>query len=266
MGLRPERSEVPYCAICGSLRGSAKAGQSFFHKADDHVPVPLGHLTSRGCPICFSATASFTAGIALLGIGSITVRRTHEWVEVPYAAVPLIFGVQQLVEGLLWRNLPAQDTATHVLTIVYLLFSNVLWPIYVPVAVWLLEPRSARRRTIVLTIAAGSAVGLFFLAAIIAHPVTSAIKGMHIKYHVPHHHDAIAVAVYAAATCLAPLLSTHKMVRLFGIVLTASMIVAATIYLRWFASVWCFFAAVVSAMVLLHFWRGRTPQKDGCRG
>jgi len=244
----------------------SKGRPIFSRKADNPVRVPLGHLTSRGCPICFSATASFTAGIALLAIGSITIRRTHEWVEVPYAAIPLIFGLQQLVESLLWRNLPAQDMATHVLTIAYLLFSNVLWPIYVPVAVWLLEPRSARRRTIALTVAAGSAVGLFFLAAIIAHPVTSAIKGMHIKYHVPHHHDTIAVAVYAAATCLAPLLSTHKMVRLFGIVLTASMIVTATIYLRWFASVWCFFAAVVSAMVLLHFWRGRTPQKDGRRG
>jgi len=204
-------------------------------------------------PICFSATASFTAGIALLAIGSITVRRADKWGEVPYAAIPVIFSVQQLVEGFLWRSLPGQDTTTHVLTITYVLFSNVLWPIYVPMAVWLLEPRSARRRTIAWTIAAGSAVGIFFLAAILAHPATSAIKGMHIKYHIPHHHDPIAVAVYAAATCLAPLLSTHKTVRLFGIVLTASMIVAAIVYLKWFASVWCFFAAVVSAMIYLHF-------------
>jgi hypothetical protein len=213
-------------------------------------------------PICFSATASFTAGIALLAIGSLTIRRAREWGEVPYAAIPVIFGVQQLVEGLLWRNLPAQDTTTHVLTIAYLLFSNVLWPIYVPLAVWLLEPRSARRRTIAWTVAGGSAVGLYFLAAIVPHPVTSAIKDMHIKYHIPHHHDAIAVTVYAAATCLAPLLSTHKMVRLFGIVLTASMTVAAIVYLRWFASVWCFFAAVISAMIYLHFWHGRTPETD----
>ena len=212
-------------------------------------------------PICFSATASFTAGIALFAIGSITVRRVRDWGEVPFAAIPLIFGAQQLVEGMLWRSLPVQDTTTHVLTIAYLLFSNVLWPIYVPVAVWLLEPRSTRRRTIAWTVAGGSAVGLFFLAAILTHPVTSAIQGTHIKYHIPHHHDAIAVAVYAAATCLAPLLSTHKMVRLFGIVLTTSMIVVAIVYLRWFASVWCFFAAVVSAMVFLHFWR-RTPSID----
>jgi hypothetical protein len=112
------------------------------------------------------------------------------------------------------------------------------------------------------TMAGGSAVGLFFLAAILTHPVTSAIKEMHITYHIPHHHDAIAVAVYAAATCLAPLLSTHKMVRLFGFVLTASMSIAAIVYLTWFASVWCFFAAVVSAMVFLHFWHSRTPTID----
>jgi len=211
--------------------------------------------------ICFSATASFSAGIALLAIGAITVRRTRNWREAPYAATPLIFGVQQLVEGILWLSLSARTSATGALTIGYLLFSNVLWPIYVPAAIWLLEPNSARRRKIAWTVAGGSAVGLFFLAAIVTHPVASAIRGLHIKYHLPHDHDAVAVTVYAAATCLAPLLSTHRMVRLFGILLTASMIVAAMVYLRWFASVWCFFAALVSAMVFLHFAQ-RTPAID----
>jgi hypothetical protein len=212
--------------------------------------------------ICFSATASFASGMALLAIGAVAVRNTRDAVEVPYAAIPLLFAVQQLVEGGLWQNLPAQTSATHVLTIIYLLFSNVLWPIYVPVAVWLLEPRVERRRMIVWTIVGGGAVGVFFLTAIITNPVTAAIKGMHIKYHIPHPHDAIAVAVYAAATCLAPLLSSNKMVRLFGIALVGSMIAAATLYLRWFASVWCFFAALLSVLVLLHFTRSRDPSID----
>jgi hypothetical protein len=109
------------------------------------------------------------------------------------------------------------------------------------------------------TVAGGGVVSVFFLAAIITHPVTSAIKGMHIAYHIPHHYDAIAVAVYASATCLAPLLSSHKLVRLFGIALVGSMIIASILYLRWFASVWCLFAALLSALVLLHFTRSRGP-------
>jgi hypothetical protein len=210
--------------------------------------------------ICFSATVSFGSGFALLAIGAVTIRNARKAVEVPYAAIPLLFAVQQLVEGGLWQNLPAQTCTTHALTIGYLLFSNVLWPVYVPAAVWLLEPRPGQRRKIAWAAAGGAAVAVFFVAAIITHPVTAAIKGMHIAYHIPHHHDAIAVAVYAVATCAAPLLSSHKMVRLFGIVLIGSMIIASILYLQWFASVWCFFAALLSVFVLLYFsGRDRSP-------
>jgi hypothetical protein len=222
-------------------------------------------LVSFGATIiCFSATASFGAGVALLAIGAITVRRIREWREAPYAAIPLIFGLQQLIEGSLWLSLPAQMTTADMLTIIYLLFSNVLWPIYLPVAIWLLEPSSRRRQTIAWTVLGGGAVGVFFLTAIIANPVASAIKGLHIDYDIPHDHDAVAVTIYAAATCLAPLLSTHRMVRLFGVVLTISMVVAAVIYLTWFASIWCFFAALVSAIVFLHFrYRAAPIDPDG---
>jgi hypothetical protein len=213
--------------------------------------------------MCFSASVSLGSGVALLVLGTVTVRRTRGFVEVPYAAIPLLFAVQQLVEGGLWQSLPAQTCTTHGLTVIYLLFSNVLWPVYVPVAVWLLEPRRERRRKIAWAVAGGAAVSIFFLVAIITHPVTAAIKGMHIKYHIPHHHDAIAVAVYAGATCLAPLLSSHKRVRFFGIALVGSMVVAAILYLRWFASVWCFFAALLSVLVLLHFIGSREQTIDG---
>jgi hypothetical protein len=212
--------------------------------------------------ICFSATASFSAGAAMLVLGTMTVRRAGGLSEIPYAAIPMVFGLQQLIEGGLWQSLPAQTCTTHELTIVYLLLSNVLWPLYLPLAVWLLEPRPEHRRKIAWTVAGGGAASLFFLAAIVMHPVTAAIKGMHIKYQIPHQHDAIAVAIYAAATCLAPLLSSHKMVRLFGIVLVGSMVVAAILYLHWFASVWSFFAALLSGLVLLHFTHSREPSTN----
>ena len=205
--------------------------------------------------ICFSATASLSAGIALVALGAITVRRAGTLAEVPYATIPMIFGMQQLVEGGLWLALPAQTPATHLLAITYLLFSNVLWPIYVPVAVWLLETDPLRRQRILLPMAAGAATSIFFLVVIIVHPVSAMIKGAHIVYHLPHPHHEIAFTFYAIATCLAPLLSSHRMVRLFGGALFVSMIAAHFIYTMWFASVWCFFAALTSGVVFLHFSR-----------
>ena len=52
--------------------------------------------------MCFSATASFTAGTALIAVGGVSLRRSRGKAELPLALVPLLFGVQQLSEGLLW--------------------------------------------------------------------------------------------------------------------------------------------------------------------
>ena len=69
--------------------------------------------------MCFSATASFSAGALLLGIGVLTLRlasRPREW---PIAAIPLLFAVQQLSEGVIWltfsREAPQLNSVmTHV--------------------------------------------------------------------------------------------------------------------------------------------------------
>ena len=55
--------------------------------------------------MCFSATASFTAGAALTAVGGLTVHKSHGQIELPLALVPLLFGIQQLTEGVLWLSL-----------------------------------------------------------------------------------------------------------------------------------------------------------------
>ena len=86
--------------------------------------------------MCFSAQASFITGVGLLGLGALTIKRVRTRRELPYALIPLLFGIQQLLEGMLWltftKSAPALNTW---LTYLYLLFANVLWPIYVPLAV-----------------------------------------------------------------------------------------------------------------------------------
>lgn len=179
--------------------------------------------------------------------------------EYPYAGIPLLFAAQQFVEGWLWLALPEELPSVHTLTVIYLLFSNILWPVYVPAAVLLIEASAAHRRRLIAPLVAGILVSAYFLNALLTQNVWAEISGHHIDYHLPHKYDVLAVLVYAGAACLAPLMSSHKMVRLFGLLLTVSMMVAAAFYLLWFASVWCFLAAILSAAVLLHFLRREAP-------
>jgi uncharacterized membrane protein (DUF2068 family) len=197
------------------------------------------------------------AGITLLGIGTVTVRRADGPSQLPYAIIPLAFGLQQLVEGYLWLVLPTQSQATNVVTTIYLFFSHVLWPILVPFAVLMIEPVAARRKRLMIPMAAGVFAGMFFLLALATEPVSALIEGRHIVYHLPHRHDALILMFYIIGTCVTPLLSSYKTVRLFGIVITISMIVTGIAYVNWFASVWCFFAALMSGIVYLHFSQHR---------
>ena len=95
--------------------------------------------------MCFSAEASFAAGTALLIVGAATVRRARVRSELPYAWIPVLFGIQQLLEGALWLTFPDRAPLLNtVLTHAYSFFSHVLWPIYVPLAALALSGAVAR--------------------------------------------------------------------------------------------------------------------------
>ena len=221
--------------------------------------------------MCFSATASFSAGAFLLGIGTLTLRSamtTHERRALPFAAIPLLFAVQQLVEGVIWLSFRDEATQLNsVMTHVYSFFSHVLWPVYVPVAVVLMEPEGWRRRVLIAFIAAGAAVGAYLLYVLVAFPVVSRPTSQHIEYDSPHFFAAATMTLYLLSTALSPLLSTHRMVVVFGILALLSFGAAYAFYATWFISVWCFFAALLSMVVYLHFApRGReslTPLRVG---
>jgi hypothetical protein len=217
--------------------------------------------------MCFSAAASFIAGTALLAVGTATVRKAGRKAELPFAAVPLLFGVQQLVEGALWVGLRSDAALLNVvLTQVYSLFSHVLWPVYVPFAVLLLEPVPWRRKTVTAFLLVGAAVGLYLLYAMVPFPIGAEVSGGHIRYVAPQFYGLLVMGAYLATTCLGTLVSSHRTVVAFGVVMLLSFIAAYGLYALWFISVWCFFAAVLSGVVYLYFRDGaRDGASDGAR-
>lgn len=209
--------------------------------------------------MCFSAQASFIAGVGLLGLGAGILKRVRSRSELPYALIPLLFGLQQLLEGALWLSLPNHDSVLSAwLTNLYLFFSNVLWPVYVPLAVLALET-VAWRRNVVLSIAfLGAAVNIYLLAIFILFPATAGVVGQHILYDFPNPYEQTTTFLYVVVTCVSLLFSSHRRVVAFGVATFVAEVVAYAFYQVWFISVWCFFAAALSVMVLWYFWgRGR---------
>ena len=206
--------------------------------------------------MCFSATASFTAGAALLALGGFAMRQTSRPAELPYASIPILFGIQQLVEGALWLTLPeGEQHLNSILTHIYALFSHILWPIFIPIAVLLIEPEGWRRKLLWLFEIAGAVAGLYLAYFWLMDPTTSVVVEDHVLYVSPHFFIGPILALYIAGTCGSPLASSHPSVRWFGLAASASLAAAYIFYAYWFISVWCFFAAIISVTVLLHFRR-----------
>ena len=203
--------------------------------------------------MCFSATASFTAGTALSALGVATLRLTRRKVDIPFASIPLLFGVQQIVEGILWLSFrfdaPQLNVAT---TYLFSMFSHVLWPIFVPFSIGLLEAVPWRRKAIWGFQAVGLFVGLYLLYVLAEFPVT-AVAAENIVYVSPHFYNIPVMLFYLAATCVSCFFSSVATIRLFGALALFLFLVAYGFFTIALFSVWCFFAAVLSSIIYVHF-------------
>tara|TARA_R110002111_G_scaffold200540_2_gene265832 strand:+ start:401 stop:1045 length:645 start_codon:yes stop_codon:yes gene_type:complete len=203
--------------------------------------------------MCFSATASFIAGISLSAIGVVTLKKVGRKKEIPFAMIPLLFGIQQLIEGMVWLSFQYDSPLLNeTMTYAFSVFSHVLWPIFIPFSIGLLETVAWRKKVISVFQFMGIVVGLYLLYLIVKFPVTSVVD-KNIVYVSPHFYQLPVMSLYLGATCIGALFSSHGMIIIFGTLALFLFMVAYGFYIMAFFSVWCFFAAILSAIIYIHF-------------
>lgn len=216
--------------------------------------------------MCFSLTASVTAGTALVAAGAVTTALARDRAERPLALLPLLFGVQQLVEGSVWWSLDHHDAGLDATsTVVYMLFSHVLWPVLVPFAVLCLETVPWRRRVVTAALAVGAVVALDGLWRVLRGPAAAYVCGRSLRYELP---GPTVVALYLLATCVGALVSSRSFVRLMGAAALVLGLLTLWLYLSVFVSVWCFCCAVLTLMItgyVVRLRRAPPPVVDGLR-
>lgn len=205
--------------------------------------------------MCFSPAASFTAAAVTGALGLIAVSRTTRVQDLPLALTPVLFSVQQVLEGFVWLDLPlaphGANTAAWVFA--YLVIAQVLWPIWAPFAVLSSEPDAMRRRRIWPCLFVGVAVSTWLLWRLATVGAAATIQDGHIAYDTGHSQVVLVGVAYLTATVLAPLLSSSRTIVALGAIVGVGWIVAYFAYLASFQSVWCYVAAVASGMVVMHF-------------
>jgi hypothetical protein len=209
--------------------------------------------------MCFSAEADFVSGALISAVGVATLTKVEQPRELALGALPLAFGVHQLVEGFVWLGLDGRgsESAGDIAMHAYLAFAWVLLPFLVPLAITLVEPDRGRRRAMVPFVVLGAAVGLYLLWSMVDQGVTAHIDGHTIVYGGAGNFGNTATALYVIATCIPPLLSTHRGIRWFGALDLVAVGVIAWVQSDGLTSLWCLWAAIVSVLIYLQFvmWR-----------
>lgn len=217
--------------------------------------------------MCFSATASFLTAAVTGAAGIAALQRTTDARERPLAAIPLLFSVQQAVEGALWLMLPVapESQTCAVLTHTFLIFALIVWPVFAPLAALAIEREPWRRKAIMACTLVGAGVSLYLLSVLTGSTNIALLKDGHIIYDSqPPPARAIGL-FYLIATGLGPALSSQRAVNLLSIIVVAGSLVAWFAYWDAFVSVWCFFAAAASVVILLHFEQKRAARATGAR-
>lgn len=203
--------------------------------------------------MCFSATASFTASAVLGAVGIGTMSKARNNPERMLAAIPLFFGLQQFIEGLIWVSLNGSGNYVLPLTYFYLFFASLWWPIYAPLVVYVLEDRGVRKKIIGLFCIGGAVIGISQYITFIQTPSAAKIVNACIYYGVAGSYPTLHAILYALATVGAGLISSKKIINVFGVLVGISAFIAWRVYIINFASVWCFFAALLSCVIYFYF-------------
>lgn len=203
--------------------------------------------------MCFSASASFGAGAVLTLIGVVTILKTHRTSQLLFAGIPLIFGIQQIAEGVLWLTLPNAGAlrTQRIFTYLFLFFAQVVWPIWVPLAILLLENQITRKSIQRLLVATGMVIGIYLAYCLVSFPVHAVIQAHHILYvqDYPFTSLSFSTLLYAIATVLPPFFSHVKKMWMLGATIFLAYVVTLIFYEQYVLSVWCFFSSIISLSI-----------------
>jgi hypothetical protein len=205
--------------------------------------------------MCFSAGASFAGGVIISSIGVATMKKAHCSSQIVFASIPLLFGIQQFAEGVLWLTLPDPDPQLYYLrktcTYIFMITAEIIWPLMLPFSVMAMEKDARRRKILTLLVVCGAVVSTYYAVCQLFLHIDARIEGYHILYKndFPESLSNPVFIIYLIAGITPLFVSTNKKMRIMAILMMISCLFSAIFYKEYLTSVWCFFAALISVVI-----------------
>ena len=192
-----------------------------------------------------------------------TLKKARTTNEIPFASIPLLFAAQQAAEGTIWIGLSSANNESwkHFPVYIFLIFAQLIWPVWIPFSVLRLEIDRTRKTIIKSILGMGVCSSLYLLYCIFVYDVKAEIHAGHILYtlNFPSAFMWMGSVFYFVPTVVTLFISSIKRVQLLGLAVLASFIFSKIYFTEHLISVWCFFAGILSIIV---FWIILTMKKS----
>ena len=221
--------------------------------------------------MCLSAEVSFIAAAGLIPAGALSMRQAWRGDRryLPLAPLPLLFGLQQLAEGIVWVAGAGQNTELiATASLIYMFFSWLAWPVWIPVSTFALEP-AKRKPYFLIFVIVGAMLGALqyvpyfehadwlntrFLSHVIIYEGTELLDFVGRR--------EVTYAIYISVVILPLLLSSVRGVRIFGLLALGVLITTYTFFAYAYVSVFCFGGALMSFYLVWMMFKGDgAPQR-----
>ena len=203
--------------------------------------------------MCFSANASFGAGTVLMTIGVVTVFSTKHPQNKIFALIPVLFGLQQIIEGFGWITLlnAAYSEWKPYPLLGFLIFAHIIWPFWIPLSLYIMEPKEGVKKWLRVLLFLALVLSASEIVVMIAYPSAALVKEHHISYTIyfPESYTVISEIAYIVVTLIPCFISSVKRMWIFGYSLTLTVVFSSLFYHFYLISVWCFFAAISSIVI-----------------
>jgi hypothetical protein len=172
-----------------------------------------------------------------------------------FASIPLVFAAQQATEGVVWLTIDgsAHATAHRLAVVAFLGIALVVWPMWLPFSLQLIERSPERRRGLMGLFRVGVGAAAAAVVLLTRSQPVAVIAGHIIRYDRSGSATgwlrALVLLAYVAPTMLPLFVSTAPLARVIGVALATSLVLTALIERTAMTSVWCFFAAILSGLI-----------------
>lgn len=203
--------------------------------------------------MCFSASSSFTAAFLLTGIGAYSIKHRPNNKALMFASIPLLFGIQQACEGLVWLTINNPNLLNKIATNIFLIFALIIWPIWIPLSLLQLDTGKIKK-ILKLILLFGIAIAILISYKLILQPAI-AVPMCNSIYYLMGNLDLflpekILILIYCIPIILPLFVTKISHVKIGGLALITSLFVSYFFKYETFGSTWCFFAALLSIFVL----------------